>query len=189
MNKAVCTLEGILERLVSQEIVEQDKASMISSLVSAQDRKNLHPLEIIASRQWPNKSLPEQVLSLDVLTDWLAKQSGMPRFHFDPLKMDVKSCTSIMSYAYASRFGILAVRVTDDELLMAVTDPYQQEWKDELDQIVNKPITAFLPLTITWLMNLATVWLWYLGSGSMSRFATMRRLGMPAPLLQVRPRD
>jgi len=144
VNKAVCTLEGILERLVSQEIVEQDKASMISSLVSAQDRKNLHPLEIIASRQWPNKSLPEQVLSLDVLTDWLAKQSGMPRFHFDPLKMDVKSCTSIMSYAYASRFGILAVRVTDDELLMAVTDPYKQEWKDELDQIINKPISLVL---------------------------------------------
>jgi len=144
VNKAVCTLEGILERLVSQEIVEQDKASMISSLVSAQDRKNLHPLEIIASRQWPNKSLPEQVLSLDVLTDWLAKQSGMTRFHFDPLKMDVTSCTSIMSYAYASRFGILAVRVTDDELLMAVTDPYNQEWKDELDQIVNKPISLVL---------------------------------------------
>src|SRR6056297_3205359 len=38
--------------------------------------------------------------------------------------------------------------------------------------------TAFLPLTITWLMNLATVWLWYLGSGRISRFATMRRLGM-----------
>ena len=117
---------------------------MVTSLVSAQDRKNLHPLEIIASRDWNNKSQPEQMLSLDMLTDWLAKQSGHNRYHFDPLKMDVVSCTSIMSYAYASRYGILAVEVTEKEVVIAVTDPYNLEWKDELDRIVNKPISAML---------------------------------------------
>ena len=96
MTKPVCTLEWILEQLVSQEIVEQDKASMVTSLVSAQDRKNLHPIEIIAGRQWNHKSHPERVLTLEMLTDWLVEQSGTPRYHFDPLKMDVGSCTSIM---------------------------------------------------------------------------------------------
>ena len=92
MTKPACTLDWILEQLVSQDIVEQDKAQMISSLVSASDRKTLHPLEIVASRQWNNKSLPEQVLTLDVMTDWLAEQSRLARYHFDPLKMDVGSC-------------------------------------------------------------------------------------------------
>ena len=136
MTKPACTLEWILEQLVSQDIVEQDKASMINSLVSAQDRKNLHPLEIIANRDWNNKSNPEQLLSLDILTDWLAEQSAKSRYHFDPLKMDVASCTSIMSYAYASRFGVLAVEVTDEEVVIAVTDPYNLEWIEELDRIV-----------------------------------------------------
>ena len=117
---------------------------MVTSLVSAQDRKNLHPLEIIASRDWSNKSQPEQMLTLDMLTDWLAEQSGHSRYHFDPLKMDVASCTSIMSYAYASRFGILAVEMTAKEAVIAVTDPYNLEWKDELDRIVNKPISTVL---------------------------------------------
>ena len=117
---------------------------MITTLVSAQDRKNLHPLEIIASRDWNNKSRPEQLLSLDMLTDWLAEQSAQTRYHFDPLKMDVGSCTSIMSYAYASRFGILAVEVTDKEVVIAVTDPYNLEWMEELDRIVNKPISTVL---------------------------------------------
>ena len=144
MTKSACTLDWILEQLVSQDIVEQDKASMVTSLVSDQDRKNLHPLEIIASRDWNNKSRPEQMLSLDVLTDWLAEQSGQNRYHFDPLKMDVASCTSIMSYAYALRFGILAVEVTEKEVVVAVTDPYNLEWKDELDRIVNKPISTVL---------------------------------------------
>jgi general secretion pathway protein E len=142
--KSSCTLEGILEALVSQDIVEQEKASMVTSLVSAQDRKSLHPLEIIANRQWANHKQPQQVLSLDMLTDWLSEQSGVSRYHFDPLKMDVASCTSIISYAYASRFGILPVKVTDSEVVIALTDPYNLEWMDELDRIVKRPITTVL---------------------------------------------
>ena len=144
VKKKVCSLEAVLELLVAQKIVEQDKASMISSLVSEQDRKTLHPLEIIARRHWTNFSQPDQVLSLDVLTNWLAQQTGLKRYHFDPLKMDVGSCTSIISYAYASRFGILPVKVTDAEVLIAVIDPFQFEWKDEIDRIVNRPINIVL---------------------------------------------
>jgi general secretion pathway protein E len=144
VTKPVCTLEWILEQLVSEEIVEQDKASMVTSLVSAQDRKNLHPLEIIAGRQWNHKSHPEQILTLDMLTDWLVERSEKTRYHFDPLKMDVGSCTSVMSYAYASRFKILAVEVAEDKIVIAVTDPYDLEWMDEVERIVNKKITTVL---------------------------------------------
>ena len=117
---------------------------MISSLVSASDRKTLHPLEIVANRHWNNKSLPEQVLTLDVMTDWLAEQSGFVRYHFDPLKMDVASCTSIMSYAYASRFNLLPVKVTAGEVEIAVTDPFDLEWMNEIERVVNRPITTVL---------------------------------------------
>lgn len=139
-----CSLDGILELLVKQGIVEQEKASMVSSLVSADDRKNLHPLESIASRQWIHLSKPNQILTLDFLTEWLAIQSGATRYYFDPLKMDVTSCTSIMSYAYASRFGILAVKVASDEVVIAVSDPFDTEWLDELSRIVSQPISLVL---------------------------------------------
>ncbi len=117
---------------------------MISSLVSASDRKTLHPLEIVANRQWNNKSLPQQVLTLDVMTDWLSEQSELARYHFDPLKMDVASCTSIMSYAYASRFNILPVKVTASAVEIAVTDPFNMEWMNEIERVVNRPITTVL---------------------------------------------
>jgi len=158
MNK-LNSLESILDLLVTQDIVEQEQASMISSLVSAQDRKNLHPIEIIANRKWANRSQPDQVISLDFLTDWLSGESGLERYFFDPLKMDVASCTSIMSYAYASRFKILAVKVSyayasrfkilavkvsPEEVIIAVTDPFNTEWKDELDRIVARPISTVL---------------------------------------------
>ncbi|MCH8105691.1 MAG: type II/IV secretion system protein [Proteobacteria bacterium] len=143
-NLSVCNLESILQVLVSQGAVDQEKASMVSSLVSDRDRENLHPLELIASRNWANDSKPEQVLTLDVLTDWLSEESGVSRYHFDPLKMDVASCTSIISYAYASRFGILPVKVTPTEVLIAVTDPFNLEWRDELNRIVDRPIVTVL---------------------------------------------
>ena len=113
---------------------------MVSSLVSAADRKNLHALEIIARRQWQHKTIPKKVITLDYLTDWLADQADLPRFHFDPLKMDVGSCTSIMSYAYASRFNIIVVEVDDASITVAVCDPFKREWIDELERIVLKPI-------------------------------------------------
>lgn len=142
--KKSCSLEAILDRLVDQGMVENEKAQMVSSLVSAADRKNLHTLEIIARRQWPNHKYPEQTLSLDFLTDWLSRESAMPRYHFDPLKMDVASCTSIMSYAYAARFNILPVEVNASEVTMAVTDPYDTEWLEEIGRIVKQKITLVL---------------------------------------------
>jgi general secretion pathway protein E len=139
-----CSLDNILQLLVDQKIVDQEKAIMVSSLVVANDRKALHPLESIASRQWLHWSQPDQILTLEFLTEWFANQSGVARYYFDPLKMDVASCTSIMSYAYASRFGIIAVKVTASDVVIAVSDPFDTEWVDELSRIVSQPISLVL---------------------------------------------
>lgn len=134
------SLESILKRLVKQQMVDVEQANMVTSLISEKRRRNLHPLEIIAEHGWENKGQPGQLLTLDVLTDWFAQDNGLTRFHFDPLKMDVASCTSLMTYAYASRFGILPVKVTDDSVTIAVSDPGDLEWLDEIQRIAGKPI-------------------------------------------------
>jgi general secretion pathway protein E len=134
------SLESILKRLVKQQMVDVEQANMVTSLISEKRRRNLHPLEIIAEHGWENKCHPGQLLTLDVLTDWFAQENGLTRFHFDPLKMDVASCTSLMTYAYASRFGILPVKVSDDSVTIAVSDPGDLEWLDEIQRIAGKPI-------------------------------------------------
>jgi general secretion pathway protein E len=136
-----CSLDYILELLVDQKIVAPERARMVSSLVSANDRIYLHPLESIANRHWIHLSQPDQILTLEFLTEWLSQQVSVTRYHFDPLKMDIASCTSIMSYAYASRFGIIAVKVTPNEVVIAVSDPFNTEWLDELRGIVFQSIT------------------------------------------------
>ncbi len=139
-----CSLENILDQLVKQEMVEDEKARMVNTLISSKEKSAQHALEIIASRNWVNLAQPDQLLTLDFLTDWLSRESGVPRFQFDPLKMDVASCTGIMSYAYAARFNILPVKVTEGEVTMAVSDPYDTQWLEEIGRIVKKPITVVL---------------------------------------------
>lgn len=135
-----CDLDSLLQALTDQGLAERDKARMISSLVSAQDRRKLHPLEIIAMRNWPRPDSNGKLLDLDFLTDWLAQQSGLRRYHFDPLKMDVAGTTATMSYAYAERFNILAVKVTPTTLTVAVSDPFRSEWLPELERISKRTI-------------------------------------------------
>ena len=117
---------------------------MVSSLISRKDRDGLHPLEIVASRNWRHAADPNTLLTLDLLTDWLADKSGLERFHFDPLKMDVAACTGLMSYAYASRFSILPVEVQPGQVTIAVSDPCNMEWQDEIARIVQQPIRCVL---------------------------------------------
>ena len=139
-----CSLEGILDELVRDGLVEEERARMVSSLISRKDRDSLHPLEIVASRNWRDAGNPDRLLSLDLLTDWLAEKSGLPRFHFDPLKMDVSACTGLMSYAYASRFSILPVEVEPGQVTIAVADPCNMEWQEEIARIVSQPIRCVL---------------------------------------------
>lgn len=139
-----CRLEDLLNRMVEQNMVDAEKATMVANLVSQKDRDKKHGLEIIAGRNWVHNSQPTQVLNLEYLTDWLSAESGMARFHFDPLKMDVASCTSIMSYAYASRFNILPVKVLPNEVVIAVADPFNQEWLEEIRRIANQPVSLVL---------------------------------------------
>ena len=99
-----------------------------------------HPLVHIASCKW--RSLTEQpgVLSLEALTEWLARRSGLEYLHIDPLKIDFTGVADVMSSAYAGRFNILPVQVTPREVVIATAEPFLREWEDELRPILRKDI-------------------------------------------------
>ena len=46
------------------------------------------------------------------------------RDSIDPLKVDFTAVTEVMSSAYATRFGILPIKVTTREVLVATTQPF-----------------------------------------------------------------
>jgi hypothetical protein len=100
----------------------------------------LHPLVVIADQKWRTGGSPARLLTLEALTEWLAGRVGLDYLHIDPLKIDFTGVAEVMSSAYAGRFGILPVRVTTREIVIATAQPFVREWVPELQHILRKEI-------------------------------------------------
>jgi general secretion pathway protein E len=100
-------------------------------------RGNQHPLAIVAEQKWKKGGA---ALTLDYLSEWLARRVGLDYLHIDPLKIDFAAVTEVMSSAYATRFRVLPVGVTAKEAVIATAEPYIREWEPELSRIIKREI-------------------------------------------------
>ena len=99
-----------------------------------------HPLVILADQKWRTAQEPHKALTLEYLSEWLARRVGLDYLHIDPLKIDFHAVTDVISNAYATRFRILPVEVTTREVVIATAEPYLREWENELKPILRKEI-------------------------------------------------
>lgn len=130
-------LHEILTWMEQDGLVDRENAHMLRTLAIGSHYSKKHPLQIIAERNWKH---PEhsRLLSIEVLTEWFARRLDFPYARIDPLKIDVKTVTEVMSYAYAARFNVLPIRVDDTTITVATAQPYDREWIDELSRIHRK---------------------------------------------------
>ncbi|MGH7192716.1 MAG: GspE/PulE family protein, partial [Candidatus Saccharimonadales bacterium] len=56
----------------------------------------------------------------------------------------MRRVTGVISQGYASRFKVLPVEVTADEIVVATAEPYEREWEREISQIQRKKIRRVL---------------------------------------------
>jgi len=127
-------LPAVLVRLLHDGLISQRQAEDLRIAPRTRKELNQHPLEIVASREFENRSRPGTVLDLDVLTEWLARTSGQPCLRIDPLRINVPAVTEVMSYAFAQRHSILAVEVNDDAVVIASAQPFMFQWEGMLTQ-------------------------------------------------------
>ena len=129
-------LPDVLDWLVEDKLVGAEVAATLKK-ERRYYRGALHPLQIVAEQKWKNGAA---ALSLDYLSEWLAKRVGMPYFHIDPLKIDFSAVTEVMSSAYATRFRILPVEVTAKEVVIATAEPFVRDWEPELARMLRRSI-------------------------------------------------
>ncbi|WAR46576.1 GspE/PulE family protein [Methylomonas rapida] len=94
--------------------------------------KHKHPLKTLAECELADQSQLGKRLTLEDLSQWLAKKLGMTYYYFDPLRIDVAKVTSLFSRAYASNYNILPIKISDDEIVVATAEPYVQAWQQDL---------------------------------------------------------
>ncbi len=130
------TLAEVLDWLVEDRVVAREAAEALKT-ERRYHRGNVHPLTVVAEQKWKKGAAP---LTLDVLSEWLAKRLGMDYLHIDPLKIDFTGVTEIMSSAYAARFRILPVALTAKEAVIATAEPNVRDWEPELARIIKREI-------------------------------------------------
>jgi len=137
------SLAEVLDWMVEDGLVHREVADGLKTERRLHGGK-IHPLIVIADQKWRSLNPPLRLLSLEVLTEWLAGRVGLDYLHIDPLKIDFTGVADVMSSAYAARFGILPVQVTTREIVIATAEPYIREWVEELQQVLRKDIRRVL---------------------------------------------
>ncbi|MBX3687838.1 type II/IV secretion system protein [Dokdonella sp.] len=134
-------LDETLAALVADGALgEADARRVRNDVRTVRGRTELHPLVLVANLKLPDLRHPDKPLSLEVLTQWLADRAGQPYLKIDPMKIDVAAVTQVVSHAYAQRYRILPVAVTDLQVVFASSEPFDERWVADLGHILRKDI-------------------------------------------------
>ncbi len=132
-------LSEVLDMLISDRMVSREEAG---SLIAERriHGQQMHPLVVIAEKNWKSQLASHRILTLDFLAEWLAKKVGLEYFHIDPLKVDFSNLTELMSIDYANRFAIMPLRIEGGDLVVATAEPYLRDWETTLKHTSRKNI-------------------------------------------------
>ncbi|MDZ7840530.1 MAG: GspE/PulE family protein [Gammaproteobacteria bacterium] len=137
-------IKELLEGLVSDGLLKLEDGKDALLLSRVKDLSKIHPLTAIAEQSLEDARHPGRILKQEDLFKWLADKTGLPYERIDPLKIDVTKVTSVVSHAYASKRGILPLRVDKDSVVIGTSDPFDDEWVDELGHLLRKHVQRAL---------------------------------------------
>jgi general secretion pathway protein E len=143
------TLSELVDGLVGDGVVAQETAAALMK-ERRYWRGAQHPLTLLADENWKDLRAPHKPLTLDALSEWLARHVGLEYLHIDPLKINFSVVTEVMSSAYAARFRILPVDLTAKEVVIATSEPYVREWEPEIARLARREVRRVIanPRTI-----------------------------------------
>ncbi len=127
-------LPGLLDDLVGEGFLSRRQAEDVLIAPRTKRELSLHPIEIVAAREYENRSRPGSKLDIDTLTIWMAAKAAQPYLRIDPLKINVTAVTEVMSYAFAQRHNILVVEVGEETVVIASGQPFMYQWEGMLTQ-------------------------------------------------------
>ncbi len=132
------TLDAILREMELDALAD---VAVINELRNtAKFRTYDHPLILIAEQKWRSAKPPARMLTLEILSEWLAKRLDVPYIHIDPLKVDFSAVGSVMSSNYAQRYRILPIAVTHDTVTIATSEPFVRSWVTEISNLLRRKV-------------------------------------------------
>jgi general secretion pathway protein E len=138
-NDRRVTLREVLDGLVEDGYIGPVDAEKIMHDQRAAPSEG-HPLTIVAVAKIKSQKPPLRNLDIERLTEWLAGRVQLPYYHIDPLKIDLRAVTEVMSSDYAAKRNILPVEVKGRDALVATCEPYVTSWQRDLADMLRMNI-------------------------------------------------
>jgi general secretion pathway protein E len=105
---------------------------------------DVSPIELLASFQFPDARKRPDVLDEDRIATAVATFAGIPHRRIDRLSLDSTLITRTLSRAYARRNGVLPLELTMAGLVIAVSNPFDDDVLTNIRTLVRKEVTAVL---------------------------------------------
>jgi len=140
LSEHLLTLRMLLDDLVAAGMLASTDMQRLTSQRRNKIETEQHPLNYIAEQQFENRQRAGHKLSIAALLSWLAECAAQPVRHIDPMKVDVREVTAVMSFAFAKRHQILALEVDDEQVVIASAQPFITGWEEDLAHALKKPI-------------------------------------------------
>ena len=100
----------------------------------------MHPLVIVANAKLAHAGAPGTALSLEMLTDWLARHAGLPHLRIDPTKIEVAKVGAVITHTYAARYRILPIALDDRTLTVATSEPFDTRWVADIANVMRREV-------------------------------------------------
>ncbi len=133
------THKAILKAMFKDKLIAVAEAKRIDVNLMDPDGVPPHPIVGIA-RNLPTHQGTGDRINLEALCEWFADKVGVDYFVIDPLKIDIASVTQVVAPQYARQHGFLAVKTDKDSVTLAVKNPLDLSWKDNLEILLRKEI-------------------------------------------------
>src|SRR3954468_10432299 len=137
-------IREVLDWLVEDGLLAHDTAAKLLQDSRFMKGGARHPVFFLAEARLKSARPPHIGLGGEAIMEWLAGRLRMPYFRIDPLKIDLRAVTQVMSSEYAQRRGILPVEANGREVTIATSEPFVTSWEVELAEMLRVKIRRVL---------------------------------------------
>lgn len=146
MNSAIgrpITMNVLLDDLKKDGVLDDENHQLAQFSKRNTSQVKMHPFTFLGNQRLSNH-LTGGKLTEESICEWAAKASGLDYYRIDPLEINVAAITSAMSYAFAERHKILAVKVDKDEITVACSEPYVTSWVQDLEHVSRRSVVRVI---------------------------------------------
>ncbi|MEM1111977.1 MAG: GspE/PulE family protein [Pseudomonadota bacterium] len=140
LSRGPLTLQSLLAELQGDGVLAPEDCDRLSKMSAG----SVNPLVFLADQGLADGTRGGRSLDMDALLLWLSKRVDQEVFEIDPLKINVGAVAEVMSQAFAQRHRILAVKVSEAEVVVASAEPGIVDWVQNVEHVTRRAVRRVL---------------------------------------------